>query len=435
MGKPDWQISRQNLRDRNAFMFNNHLMSDVKLVVSVKVDVERHTLIRIPAHRYILAISSPVFYAIFYGKMADRRSEIDLRDCDYHNMLEFLRYIYYDEVNLTLENAIGVMHIARKFLVPSLVKLCAAVLQNSVNSNKVFELLAQARKYNARSLERRCWDMVDKNINQCIQSDGVRYIDRETLLCLLKRESLVVDEFEVFKAAWRWAEARGSRDRNVSFDGHLAREILGDALYHIRFPTMTREQFTECVVPSGILSDRESIKLYFYFTCKEADLNLPFPVVPRRQTLSVIRFSRYSNLTNIPEPNDSSTPSLFDFLSFHTNQPVYLHGVRLFADYKSGVAFEAELRVIDSSKREIAFVSGMFYTDEGGGTAICGFDVSLDFPVLIRKRNYYRLEVKISGVSGSKVYRFQAQPQVLAKQRGIEVNFEGQCTQIMELLL
>ena len=435
MAEHDWQSSKKTLRDRNAFMFNNHLMSDVKLLVSVKVDVERYTLIRVPAHKYILAISSPVFFAIFYGKPANRRNEIDLRDCDYHSVLEFLRCIYYDEVNLTLENAIGVMHIARKFLVPSLIKMCAAVLENAVNSKIVFKLLSQARKYNARSLERRCWEIVDKNMNECLQSDSVRYIDRETLVCLLKRESLVADEFEVFKAAWRWAKAR-ARDKNLEFDGHLAREILSDALYYIRFPAMTREQFTECIAPSGILSDRENIMLYFYFTCKEAELDLPFPVTPRRQTLSVIRFSRYSDaVTNLSELKESNTSNFTDYLSFYTSQRIYMHGVRLFANYKADVPYEAEVRVIDDCKRELAFVNGMFYTNEGGAEGLCGFDVLLDIPVLIRKKSYCRLEAKLSAVEDSKIYKLQASPEMSVKHKGIEVCFEGQSTQVLELLL
>ena len=197
---------------------------------------------------------------------------------------------------------------------------------------------------------------------------------------------------------------------------------------------MTLEQFTTYVAPSGILSDRENIMLYFHFTCSEPELNLPFPLVPRRQTTSVIRFSRYPDVSDLVK-SDSNESWRVDFLTFHTNQPVYLHGVRLFADYKAGVAFEVEVRVVDNGKRELAFANGTFYTDEGGVTDICGFDVSLNIPVYIRRKTYYRLEIKIAGVEGSRVHELQAQPEVFAKQRGIEVNFEGQCTQVMELLL
>lgn len=56
-----WQISRSSLRDRNKYMFNRELFSDVRFLVG------RAEKTSIPAHRYVLAISSPVFSSLFYA--------------------------------------------------------------------------------------------------------------------------------------------------------------------------------------------------------------------------------------------------------------------------------------------------------------------------------------------------------------------------------
>ena len=56
-----WQTSRSSLRDRNKYMFNRELFSDVRFLVG------RAEKASIPAHRYILAISSPVFSSLFFA--------------------------------------------------------------------------------------------------------------------------------------------------------------------------------------------------------------------------------------------------------------------------------------------------------------------------------------------------------------------------------
>ena len=56
-----WQTSRRSLRERNKYMFTRELFSDVRFLVG------RTEKTSIPAHRYILAISSPVFSSLFYA--------------------------------------------------------------------------------------------------------------------------------------------------------------------------------------------------------------------------------------------------------------------------------------------------------------------------------------------------------------------------------
>ena len=72
--------------DRNKFIFNRELLSDVKFVVPVS----NGNRLVIPAHKFILAISNPVFCAMFYGPMAETKNSIDLSHYEYESMLEIL---------------------------------------------------------------------------------------------------------------------------------------------------------------------------------------------------------------------------------------------------------------------------------------------------------------------------------------------------------
>ena len=63
-----WQAMRGTVAQRNKYMFNNPLLSDIKFAFPNTGKI-------IPAHKYVLAISSSVFFAMFYGDLAGRTVE------------------------------------------------------------------------------------------------------------------------------------------------------------------------------------------------------------------------------------------------------------------------------------------------------------------------------------------------------------------------
>ena len=84
-------------------MFNNDRFSDVRFVITTRNSANKSTDI-IPAHKFVLSISSPVFEAMFYGELAETKDSIELPDCKYESLLELFRFMYSDEVNLNGSN-------------------------------------------------------------------------------------------------------------------------------------------------------------------------------------------------------------------------------------------------------------------------------------------------------------------------------------------
>jgi len=72
-------------------MFNNDLFGDVKFVVHKAAQSESVSKQVIPAHKFVLSISSPVFEAMLYSELAETTDSIELPDCDYESLLEFFR--------------------------------------------------------------------------------------------------------------------------------------------------------------------------------------------------------------------------------------------------------------------------------------------------------------------------------------------------------
>ena len=146
----NWQTKRSTIVERTTFIFNNELLSDVKFVVPMSTgESERKKVIL--AHKFVLAISSPVFYVMFYGQMAETTDSIELPDCDYESLLELFRFMYTDEANLSGSNVMQVLYLANKYMVPSLVEKCTAYLRDSLKASNVFCILPHAQKF-ARSM-------------------------------------------------------------------------------------------------------------------------------------------------------------------------------------------------------------------------------------------------------------------------------------------
>lgn len=182
-------------------MFNNDLISDVNFVVYSQKSACK---VFVPAHKYVLAISSPVFLAMFYSNLAVASNTVDLPDCDSEGLLEFLRFIYCDTVELSLPSAIQALYLAKKYLVPSLAKICAAYIKDNVTAVHALEVLPYAMKLDEQELTEKCLEIIDVNADITLTSRSFLDVSDDLLEIVLKRDSLCVKEIDLFKSVQRW---------------------------------------------------------------------------------------------------------------------------------------------------------------------------------------------------------------------------------------
>lgn len=71
----DWQTDRSKIKERGEYLLKNGLWSDCRFIVGI----EPHQQIFL-AHKLFLAMSSPVFEAMFYGGMAEKKDPIAILD-------------------------------------------------------------------------------------------------------------------------------------------------------------------------------------------------------------------------------------------------------------------------------------------------------------------------------------------------------------------
>ena len=206
-------------------MFNNECFNDIKFVVR-KMDGESESKYVIPAHKFVLSISSPVFEAMFYGELAETKDSIELPDCEYESLLELFRFMYSDEVNLNGSNVMGVLYLAKKYMVPSLADKCTDYIQDKLDASNAFSILPKAHpQFDEKKLVKRCWKVIDEHCEEATKSDGFATLERSLIEEVVKRDTLNIEEVELFKAVDSWATKK-CKEEGLTVDGSVKRKMM-----------------------------------------------------------------------------------------------------------------------------------------------------------------------------------------------------------------
>ena len=388
----NWQTKLATIGERITFLFNDELLSDVKFVVPVSTGESESKKV-IPAHKFVLAISSPVFFAMFYGQMAETKDSIELPDCEYESLLELFRFLYSDEVNLSGSNVMQVLYLANKYMVPSLAEKCTEYLRDNLKASNVFSILPHAQTFEDKDLEDRCWEVIEMKTEESVTSDEFVTVERSLVESVVKREVLNVKEVELFKAVDRWATQECER-QGITPDGEAKRRILGEEIVKaIRFPLMSQKDFASVVFDSHVLTHEEFGNMIKHYN---AVLTSPLPFLQiARSTGNRNRCNRFNNSVP-PSTSWKYGGKLADSVQFSVNKPIKLYGVQYFGSEggEYTVSTEVKLTTRDSS---VVKQSGTYTSVKDESNNYYGFDLLFDHPVCLKADKLYKLVSHIKG--------------------------------------
>ena len=413
----DWQTMKKTVLERSRHMFNNPFMSDVAFSCEGSDK-------KVFAHKYVLATSSAVFYAMFYGELAEKNSVVHLSDTDEESLQEFLRFLYTDECNFTTDNALFMLYLARKYMVPSLAEKCLGFFEANFAGENVFILMQQAIQFDEKKLEEICWHFIDLETSEVVVCDGFTDISQATLVELLKREPLNVEEVDLFKAVLKWSEAECSR-KGIEANAKNKRAAMGNAIYHIRFASMTLQDFGQNASQSGIFTPDEMLLFYDNFSGVERASEVWNMSAETRAKEDILLrcgiFGRYRDISLFSAEDkertvaQSKVSTWGDAVDVSFSKPVKIHGVRLLG----------KLEVCSSIIEKISY-------PERSYSGVSGFNVMLHVPIKVEADVPVHLKATITGRRCSSI---NARVKKTVKTNGIKTEKNRQFHEIFHQII
>ena len=385
-----WQTSRANVRERNMFMFKNELLSDAKF----RVGKDDGNIEVMHAHKYVLATASPVFFAMLFGDLAENTDMIDVKDCDPESFTEFLRFVYCDHANLNSNSVLGVLYLAKKYIIPVLVKQCVSYLMENITIDNVLEVLHCARCFSEEKLERHCWSLVSRKTYDIVNSEAFLDIEKPLLAAILERNSLTINEIDLFNAVKNWSEKECARAQ-LEINSENQREVLGTLINLIRFPVMSAKEFAEGPARSNLLDVKDIKDVFIYLNAGIVD-SFEFPMVKR--DCRPLKCQRYRKvMRNYLWRYDERD---IDGIKFKVNEEIHLAGVGL---YGSPCGGEYTVNIVLSEESEVIFTLEAMFTcppdpDFNSVDSPQIFDIIFDDePIKLKENVSYALCLLIEG--------------------------------------
>jgi len=275
--------------------------SDVVFVVGEK---------KFPAHRLILAASSPLFEEMLYRRGSDGKFdssiekvpiEVKINGTDADSFGSLLQCIYSDQVEVTATNIQALIQVATKYQVEKLKAVCAEFMEADVNKENVLDLFQIAPQMLGD--EEFGLAFIEENAAEVFASEGFLKLSKDRLIVLLKDEKLAIEEIDVFKAVQKWAEAEVKRKKAQD-----VKEAVKDVLKYIRFPAMDIASIASVVAPSNLLEQPQLVGLFSYVSVPDSSLRdkMPDPGFPREPRAGAVekwtwdskKHGRYTTLSN-----------------------------------------------------------------------------------------------------------------------------------------
>lgn len=369
---PSWQSSKKSLRERNAVMCNNALMADVYFNVGAETNSAPK---KFPAHKYVLATGSTVFYAMFYGGFAEVVDVVQVPDVEPVAFLNMLKYLYCDEISLCNDNVLATLYCAKKYIVPHLAKECVKFLESRLTAKNACVLLSQSRLFEEPELMERSWEVIDAQAELALLSESFADVDFDTLKLVLSRERLNCKETVVFQAAQDWASTECKR-RSLEDTSEKRREVLGNAMQLIRFPAMCVQDFADEVVKTDILTLQETTDIFLHFTAKEKP-DLTYPSNPRvglqKQVCHRFQSSAYRS-------NQWRYRGRCDSIQFCVDRRIFIIGFGLYGSSNGSSDYTAKIELKSQGRRSpLGENSCRFVSDGSSNTFHVSIKKQFDF--------------------------------------------------------
>ncbi|XP_013782111.1 BTB/POZ domain-containing protein 6-like [Limulus polyphemus] len=236
------------------------------------------------AHRLILAMSSDVFKAMFFGQLKEKDS-VEIVDVSPDVFEYLLMYMYGRNLpKVTIHFAREIYYAADKYLIDGLKASCLKLISERFSIASASVVCEFAEDIKDENLFNKAFETILYNIHEYIRSISFRTASTNVIKKLLGTKLYLrqgerrdrragsfhnmsyrdiysnIKDIDIWKALCEWSKERCKTDGKEPTPANQ-REALLPILPYVQFLTMSSQDFTCGPAKSGILSDEESLAI------------------------------------------------------------------------------------------------------------------------------------------------------------------------------
>lgn len=291
----DWQTGLKYLGQRASHILSTGQWSDCSFLVGNENNQKT-----IQGHRLILAMSSPVFEAMFFGGLAEKSEKpIEILDVQPEAFRALLQYIYSDEINLrSFDQVCEICYAAKKYMIPSLVEQCTQFIWGDLYPGNVCRAYEFALLFEEPRLIEKCLQIIEKKTDEVLNDPSFEEMGLSTLRTILQQDTLNVSESVLWDALLSWTKQECVR-QSLEVNPENQRKVLGDCFSLVRLLTLKPSEFANGPAVSGLLTQEESFSLLMNISspgvaslpssiCKNNKSRQKLPTPPKTESSSMM---------------------------------------------------------------------------------------------------------------------------------------------------
>lgn len=297
-------------------------MDEEKSDVAFDFKNDGETEKRAPAHKIILAASSKVFKAMFYGPLKEEGKEISIVDVSEEAFKEFLQFFYLDKPKLSMTNIAEVMYLGNKYDVVRCIEACKDFLMQSLTIDEICLGYELALRYECKELQVFCESAIRRDTNAILSSSSFLSNERDTVLQFLSFPSYSCNEYGIFNACISWGKENCVREGLDSESFPNLRSQIEPLLHVIRFRSMSSDDLSDIIELYSELFTRKELEEMIRIGSSKFE---PSILCGKRRSILfdserkiIFDDPDYSHLT------DYSKLRSLDYIAFFVNKTVWL---------------------------------------------------------------------------------------------------------------
>ncbi|KAH7702709.1 BTB (POZ) domain containing 6 [Aphelenchoides avenae] len=408
----DVQISVVDDHEKKRFVYVSilagHLFCDGELAPRPKPKLFH-------AHKLMLALASDVFKTMFFGSVSQENPVVVMHS-NPAAFEAFLKFIYTGTTTITEADVFPLLYLGKKYLVGSLTKVVMNHLERCITSENVGQIV-HAGQYFLDDAPPKFWQSVERHGEALLKSDKFPQLRSGTVQVLVQRE-LEAEESLVYERVVAWAKAECARN-HLPVDGETLRWSLEGILQHVRFPTMTAEDFARGPAAEAVLTDGEKVQ----------DLRLFAAGIPQSIFLDTPRIAPESHVCERLSHRNTTwnISGSTEAISFSVSRAITVTGFGPCSFYYGGypvnysIAAKLTLGSLVLATKALTGTIGQLI--EFGSDSSDFVDITFDKPIKIEANKHYTASIVVTGPDTYYGHKGSASKTVSTKEGDVVFSF------------